>query len=163
MTHGASLGPGHVVPVVLGPGGEPFAIDHHHLARALHEEGVKALPITVAADASALSPDAFWAFLAARSWGRRIDASGRRIDYLAMPATVADLPDDPYRSLAGALRRAGGFAKSGAPFGEFHWADRLRSQVDPNLVRDNFDAALAQALRYARSIHDRSHEESLCA
>jgi hypothetical protein len=29
----------HMIPVVLGPGEHPYVIDHHHLARALHEEG----------------------------------------------------------------------------------------------------------------------------
>ena len=37
--------------------------------------------------------------------------------------TVAELIDDPFRSLAGELRRAGGFAKDTTPFSEFLWAD----------------------------------------
>jgi hypothetical protein len=32
----------HPVPVVLGPGGRHYLIDHHHLARAMHEKGIKA-------------------------------------------------------------------------------------------------------------------------
>jgi len=98
------------------------------------------------ADASSLPLDAFWAFLGARSWGRRIDAHGKPVDYWNMPQSVAELTDDPYRSLAGALRRAGGFAKSAAPFSEFQWADRLRCEIDVRLLRDDFDAALARAL-----------------
>ncbi|MEI9890255.1 MAG: ParB-like protein [Caulobacteraceae bacterium] len=31
----------HLIPVLLGPKGRPYVIDHHHLARALAEEGVK--------------------------------------------------------------------------------------------------------------------------
>ena len=31
----------HMIPVVLGPKDRHYVIDHHHLARALHEEGVE--------------------------------------------------------------------------------------------------------------------------
>ena len=31
----------HMIPVVLGPKDRHYVIDHHHLARALHDEGVK--------------------------------------------------------------------------------------------------------------------------
>src|SRR5262249_62348694 len=31
----------HMVPVILGPKDRHYVIDHHHLARALHDEGVK--------------------------------------------------------------------------------------------------------------------------
>jgi hypothetical protein len=29
----------HMIPVILGPKGRHYVIDHHHLARALHDEG----------------------------------------------------------------------------------------------------------------------------
>lgn len=47
----------------------------------------------------------------------------------ALPLSVAGLKDDPYRSLAGMVRRAGGFEKSARPFAEFVWADHLRGRV----------------------------------
>ena len=31
----------HMIPVILGPKLRHYVIDHHHLARALHDEGVK--------------------------------------------------------------------------------------------------------------------------
>src|SRR3979411_712575 len=34
----------HMIPVVLGPDKHHYVVDHHHLARSLHEEGVKASP-----------------------------------------------------------------------------------------------------------------------
>jgi hypothetical protein len=39
------------------------------------------------------------------------------------------LIDDPFRSLADELRRAGGFAKDTTPFSEFLWTDFLRRRV----------------------------------
>jgi hypothetical protein len=46
-----------------------------------------------------------------------------------MRRSVADLMYDPYRSLAGALRRTGGFAKDTTPYSEFLWADFLRRRI----------------------------------
>jgi hypothetical protein len=47
------------------------------------------------------------------------DDKGRRRHYKDIPKSVRDLVDDPFRSLAGELRRAGGFAKDTTPFSEF--------------------------------------------
>src|SRR5450631_116657 len=51
----------YVVPVVRGPRGELFIIDHHHMARALYEEGVNQVTVDVVADLSMLSMPEFWA------------------------------------------------------------------------------------------------------
>ena len=36
----------HMIPVVLGPDKRHYVVDHHHLARALHDEGVKDILVT---------------------------------------------------------------------------------------------------------------------
>src|SRR5882757_9765180 len=53
----------HMVPVVLGPKKRNYVTDHHHLSRALLEEGVGDVLVTVMADLSALDKDAFMAVL----------------------------------------------------------------------------------------------------
>src|SRR6266404_3542834 len=40
----------HMIPVVLGPDQRHYVVDHHHLARALHDEGVEDIIVTVIAD-----------------------------------------------------------------------------------------------------------------
>src|SRR6201998_3258491 len=40
----------HMIPVVHGPDGRYYVIDHHHLGRALHDEGVKEVLVTVVGD-----------------------------------------------------------------------------------------------------------------
>ena len=57
--------------------------------------------------------------------------------------------DDPFRSLAGALRRRGGFAKDTTPYSEFLWADFLRRRLKRKQVDADFDGALEQALQFA--------------
>ena len=140
----------HMIPVVLGPKDRHYVIDHHHLARALIEEAVKEVLVTVIARLDRLEESAFWIFLDNRAWQHPFDAEGRRRGYSDIPKSIADLVDDPYRSLAGALRRAGGYSKETTPFSEFLWADFLRRRIKRRLVTGEFDAALDAALRLSR-------------
>jgi len=141
----------HMIPVILGPKLRHYIVDHHHLARALHEEGVKDLAVTVIADLSPLDRDAFWTVMDNRNWMHPFDAEGRRRDYRDIPASVSELIDDPFRSLAGELRRAGGFAKDTTPFSEFLWADFLRRRMKRKVVERDFDGAIEKALQLAKS------------
>jgi hypothetical protein len=141
----------HMIPVILGPKRRHYVIDHHHLARALHEEGVKELAVTVIANLSALEPDAFWIVLDNRSWMHPFDDEGRRRHYKDIPKSVVDLIDDPFRSLAGELRRAGGFAKDTTPFSEFLWADFLRRRIKRKVVEADFSRAVEKGLQLAKS------------
>ncbi len=141
----------HMIPVILGPKGRPHIIDHHHLVRALHEEGVEQVLTNVVANLSALSKDSFWVVVDNRGWCHPYDTEGKRRDFADIPVSVAKLADDPFRSLAGELRRAGGFAKDTTPFSEFIWADFLRRRVKRSLVEQDFEAAIAKALKLAKS------------
>jgi hypothetical protein len=141
----------HLIPVIHGFKGRYYVIDHHHLARALHEEGVRQIAVTVVAELTTLDREAFWTFLDNRGWLHPYDARGRRRHYADLPRRVTGLVDDPYRSLAGELRRAGGFAKDTTPFSEFLWADFLRRRIKQSRVEDNFMQALEHALRLAKS------------
>ena len=141
----------HMIPVILGPNDRHYVIDHHHLARALHEEGVKNVLVTVVANLSMVDRDTFWTVLDNRSWMHPFDDKGRRRDYKDIPKSVRDLVDDPFRSLAGELRRAGGFAKDTTPFSEFLWADFLRRRIKRRLVEHDFDRAIITAMKFAKS------------
>src|SRR5262249_57088461 len=50
----------HMIPVILGPKERHYIIDHHHLARALYDEGVEHILVTVVADLRAVHNDSFW-------------------------------------------------------------------------------------------------------
>ena len=141
----------HMVPAVLGPKRRYYLVDHHHLALALHEEKQKDVLVTVMADLSALPKTTFWTYLDNRAWCHPYDAAGKRRAFDDIPKDVAELADDPYRSLAGELRRAGGFAKDTTPFSEFLWADFLRPRVRAKQIGDRFSAALERAMSLAKS------------
>jgi hypothetical protein len=141
----------HMVPTVLGPSGRHYLIDHHHLALALQEEEQEEVLVTVNADLSALPKAAFWTYLDNRALCHPYDAAGKRRDFDAIPKSISGLADDPYRSLAGELRRVGGFAKDTTPFSEFLWADFLRPRVKPKLIGEHFSAALEKALSLSKT------------
>ena len=141
----------HMIPVVLGPKKRPYVTDHHHLARALMEEGVQRIATTVVLDLSRLEPDSFWFVLDNRGLMHPFDVKGVRRDYRDIPKAISALVDDPYRSLAGELRRAGGFAKDTTPFSEFLWADFLRRRIARKDADEHFGEALKDSLILARS------------
>ena len=142
----------HMIPVILGPKGRYYVTDHHHMARAMHDEGVKDVLIDVIADLRTLDKASFWVVMDCRGWCHPYDAEGVRKDFAAIPTSITDLVDDPFRSLAGELRRAGGFAKDVTPFSEFLWADFLRRRIKRKAVDGDFETALANALNLAKSM-----------
>jgi hypothetical protein len=140
------------IPIVLGPGGEAFAIDHHHVAAALWAAGIKMVPVVLVADLSSLDDAPFWLTLENRSWTWPYDARGRRIVFGAMPRHVYELEDDPYRSLAGLVREAGGYEKTTVPLEEFRWADLFRTTMSaPPAIEEDFDAAVRRGVEIAKS------------
>jgi hypothetical protein len=141
----------HQIPVVVGPDKKNYVIDHHHLARALHEEGEKDVLVSIVADLSMVDPKAFWVVLDNHRWVYPYNAEGKRCDYGDLPKNITGLKDDPFRSLAGELRRAGGFAKDTTPFSEFLWADFLRRNMARKVVENDFSKAIEKALALGKS------------
>ncbi|GAA3854768.1 chromosome partitioning protein ParB [[Pseudomonas] carboxydohydrogena] len=141
----------HQIPVVVGPDKLNYVIDHHHLARALHEEGERDVLVSVIADLTMVDPKAFWVVLDNHRWVYPYDEDGERHPYKDLPKNVGKLKDDPFRSLAGELRRAGGFAKDTTPFSEFLWADFLRRRLQRKTVDSDFEKAMEKALALAKS------------
>ncbi|WEK01131.1 MAG: ParB-like protein [Candidatus Sphingomonas phytovorans] len=165
LDHVAANGPdflgSHMIPVVLGPKKVPWLIDHHHLARALHDEGVEHVLVSVVARLCDLRKTEFLTFMDNRNWLHPYDSKGKRCDVTDMPRSLGKLTDDPYRSLAGAVRQAGGYAKTDTPYSEFLWADFLRGRIPAKLVADKFEKAVNKALEVAHG-EDATHLPGYC-
>lgn len=125
----AELLASHWFPGVLGPKRRIYIVDHHHLGLALQEEKVKSVPVMILRDFSWLEPDVFWRTMEFHRWAHPYDAHGDRVDYAAIPARLAEMTDDPYRSLAARVRMVGGCAKDAEPYAEFLWADFYRRRL----------------------------------
>jgi hypothetical protein len=98
-----------------------------------------------------LEPPVFWRTMEFRAWSHPYDNRGKRRDYRDIPQRLTHLEDDPYRSLAGLVRNAGGFAKDQAPFVEFLWADFFRPLVAARLIKKEPRRATRDGTRLARS------------
>ena len=151
----------HCFPAVKGPKGRFYIVDHHHLGLALREEGIDTVWLMQLADLSEVEGDVFWRMMEFHRWAHPFDHKGKRRGYDAIPESIDGLRDDPYRSLAGCVRSAGGYAKDTQPYAEFLWADFFRSRIElaeiqpsrkghlvPDVVARSVAMASGEAARY---------------
>lgn len=142
---------GHWFPGVLGPKQQCYIVDHHHLGLALLEEGVDSVPVLVLRDFSYLPPMEFWRAMEFYHWAHPYDAANQRCDYSAFPRSLSELQNDPYRSLAARVQRAGGYAKDAIPYAEFLWAGFLREHLKLGKNEALSAKRVARALALAHS------------
>jgi hypothetical protein len=111
------------------------------------DRGIETTSCQLEADYSGLDPSAFWAKMAEQRWVYLYDENGKGPrDPTDLPTTVEGMKDDPYRSLAGAVRDNGGFAKVSTPFAEFEWANYFRSSgISAAYIQGNFRKAVKEA------------------
>ena len=153
---------GHPVPVIIGPGGEYYLVDHHHLCRAAQLLGMDSVFITVMRDGdwSQLAPEEFWKKMHASNYVWLHDAAGNPLTLAeftkVLPKDVSGLKDDPHRSIAAIVRKAGGFDKDWMPFAEFHWANFFRVHVPLKAPPKISDEDIAAAMQFSR-VPDASH------
>src|SRR5215469_14892119 len=146
-------------PVIIGPGGVFYITDHHHLARALYELNQSHTYCMIVDNLSNERVDDFWKSMEENNEVYLKDQNGKEITPSELPASIKDLSNDPFRSLAGAVRESCGFEKdakaaSGEDYLEFQWADYLRAHwshtgIAADDIDSNFDTATGAALHLA--------------
>jgi hypothetical protein len=146
-------------PVTIGPNGIFYITDHHHLARALYDIGVSKTYCTIINNLSDVASDEFWKQLKDNNEVYLKDQNGNLITPQDLPTTVKNLSNNPFRSLAGAVRESCGFEKgdkssSGEDYLEFQWADYLRAHwaqtgISAEDIDTNFERATVAALHLA--------------
>jgi len=139
------------IPAVLGPDAGYYIVDHHHLSLALLQSEVEEAFVHVIGDMSSMTFATFWRQMSRTGWLHPFDECGRRIRPHALPASLTELGHDPYRDLAWSVRKAGGFAKSPAPYAEFRWAQFYRSNIAGELIDRDYKAAFARAWKLTMS------------
>ncbi len=134
---------------VIGPRGEPYLIDHHHLFRALLQEHVARGFVKIADNFADLGVGEFWRLLDSKGLVFPYDENGKGpLPPEKFPTTLAELKDDPYRTLAGLVTARGGFTKETVPFLEFRWAQYFR----PLVAIGEGDAGMETAVQAALAI-----------
>ena len=116
------------IAVVIGPDGQFWLVDRHHLSRALWELDERKAPVSVVGRVE--RADRFWPTMVESHWAWLYDERGRPRAPDELPRHIKDLPDDEYRSLAGFAEDAHLFTKSGQVFFiEFAWARYFGEQL----------------------------------
>ena len=143
------------VPVVVSPEGDFYVVDHHHFLCVCYHVGVEKVKIKAVKDFtnSNLSYRDFWKWMFNNRSAYPFCQFGegpRKALYL--PRDIRGLADDPYRSIAWFVRKAGGFENSDRNFAEFQWANFFRSKklLDENGPQSMQDA-LVKAVKLAQS------------
>ena len=139
------------VQVVRDRGGKLYIINGNHFARALFNLGIVQIYYVEIENYSKLSQKAFERKLKKKQYLFLRD-NGEKRPFNALPKTVAQLTDDPYRSLAWAIRRMGGYKDLDLAFQEFYWADFFRKRVKVDFsTHETTNLTLAHALTLAHS------------
>lgn len=140
------------VPLIGGPQGRMYAIDHHHLARALLAVRPQEPMLGyLQKNWGGAGWPSFWNAMKQARLVWLFDEAGRGpLSPDQLPQTMAALSDDPYRSLADVAGDRGCFKKVPVPFLEFYWAQFLRPRVRIGAGEAGFEAAVQAALPLCR-------------
>ena len=143
------------VPVIRGHDGSLYVVDRHHFLCVCYHLRIKKVRIQLLKDFSN-RPTSYLKFWA---WMRRNRKSypfcqfgeGPRKEFY-LPKDVRGLADDPYRSLAWFVRKAGAFKNSEKNFAEFTWANFFREKklLDRDGLR-GIEKAMRAAVALAQS------------
>jgi hypothetical protein len=143
----------HLALIVIGPDDVPYLIDGHHLCLAMLKAKVgDAVVAQVEANWRRLGRDDFWRQMREHRWVYPYDNQGRGpLDPEAIPKTVTEMTDDPYRSLAWEVRKRGGYKKTADSFAEFKWANFFRARIPVGDGEGGFQRAIEAALNISHS------------
>ena len=143
------------IPVVVGPEGDLYMVDHHHFLAVCYHVGIRKVRIRIVKDVSnrKMTFSQFWKWMFKTRHAYPFCQFGegpRKAIYL--PRDIRGLADDPYRSLAWFVRKAGAFENSDRNFAEFKWANFFRAhRLLDRLGLQGMPRALLKAVTLAQS------------
>jgi hypothetical protein len=151
------------VPCIKGPEEALYIIDHHHLCCAAKAIGEKKIFVTIIQDWSQLSENVFWQSMYDHHYLWPYDEYGNRIELakmaLMLPRSIELMKNDPYRAMAGLLRKQGVYEKDWTPFSEFKWANKLREHLALRADQETFTDAEIQQGRFTFDCLGKAHHE----
>ncbi|MBF0161945.1 MAG: ParB/Srx family N-terminal domain-containing protein [Magnetococcales bacterium] len=167
----------HMVPVVIGNGGNFYLIDHHHLSFALwgaagksekerkftRDQEKVAVVAQVVSNWKPITGYAFWKSMNDAHWLYPFDhLGGGPLKPGQLPKHIKELKNDPYRSLAWYVRNRYGYTKSAgnAIFAEFKWAEFFRNLVmlDNKILDDSDKDATTENVMISKLKEDKQQE-----
>ncbi len=142
----------HPVPLVISPDGQFYMTDKHHMSSAFIrlERDEHLVYAEVKKNWTAFDMKVFWQKMKAEKYVWLFDENGAAFDDpTRLPSKVLELKDDPYRSLAWAVREEGGFEDLNLPFAELLWANYFRPLVKVGESDREFEKAVKKAIPLA--------------
>ncbi len=134
------------IPVVRGPEKNLYVVDGHHFLCVCYCLGLKKVRVQIIKDVykKNFSYGDFWKWMykTRNSYPYCQFGEGPR-DAIYLPNDIRGVADDPYRSIAWFVRKAGGFKNTDKNFAEFEWANFFRSK---GLLAQKGKAGLPEAL-----------------
>lgn len=141
----------HFLPVAIAPNRLPYVVDHHHRARAIQLTGLReTVYVKVLENCKDWTEAEFWQMMQKNAWVYLYDKDGNSVEPDQIPANLAQLEDDKYRSLAWAVLQAGGYEESDVPFQEFMWGNYFREYISFEDTEEEFKKAIDAALILCR-------------
>ncbi len=141
------------LPVVIGPGGIAYITDGHHAARALIDSEIvdKTAYCQVIVNWSQMQPAEFWEKMRQSNYVLLVDSMQNPIDPAALPNSLRECSNGPYRGLVWAVEQAGGIEeRTDIYFQEFAWATYLRPLVQwDDADNADFKRAVNEAMKLA--------------
>lgn len=137
------------IPVVIGPGGVLYMIDHHHQASALSKIGKHKAFITVLYDWHDMNEDAFWKKMVQNDFAYLYDENDELRSPSELPEHVDQLANDDYRALAVFARKRGAYEKTDTPYAECKWGRFFRKYISKKDLKNDWDKAVDTAVRLA--------------
>lgn len=140
-----------VSPVVIGPKGRVYIVDHHHHAYSLLKSGYGLIYVVVLKNWSNLSEEEFWKKMIKEKLVL-LEQGGESIGVNNLPNKITKMGNEEYRSLAWSVRELNGFNKvDHIPYFEFAWGNFYRKYVSLDLINDHYSLAVKVALEISKS------------
>jgi hypothetical protein len=147
----------HPATLVIGPSKTLYIVDGHHITAVLLSLGEKSVSANISEDLSHLNNQDFESQMLAHHWAWLLDENGQSgKTFSQLPKSVAELKDNPYRSLAWMVRKAGGYADSTELWADFLWSEFFRGKLKIKASDEDLSEATKTALDFAHS-PDASH------
>lgn len=140
-----------VSPVIIGPKGKMYIVDHHHHAFSLLKTKKTWIYVQVWHNWSNLSVEKFWKKMRDSRFVL-LKKGNLSISYHQLPHKISQMGNDEYRSLAWSVREKKGFDKADhIPFFEFQWANFYRKYFSLDLLKDHYEVALKLAIHLSKT------------
>jgi hypothetical protein len=142
-----------IAKAVIGPGGEIWIVDGHHVSAAMIEAERGDVLIKIVRKWSRLNIYEFLDRMKKEGFVYLYDEHGHGpLDPLFLPRNLAEMHDDPARTFAWRVRESGGYAEvKKIPYAEFQWAQYFRQHLSDKEMRQKSKAAIAKGIALARA------------